>query len=358
MKNIKLVLLPVILTLVYFAAVFWQDIKETPLSIKNYEESIRVSNSKGLWQKLSPAQIIELAQIICDQIAGDIGLQPITVVQHDFGGNSRINMDWNRGTRLVRVNLNSAGLSPHKFIRTLGHEVLGHAVQDALIAGEDIAVSMPEQIIEIWRENKSAYIRPPLPYDYNISDAAAKQKWASYRNQSVEAHANRAGNEFRKQTRRIVVRLPDDIEFQIVFILAMFILGWILLKLDFKDTDLNFEECIRAVHDKDIIAAKPLKILKNLHEVLSDELGMKPLAARMSPDGKKRTSYDWVVFNQSCLDNPDYIIAEVAGETWRACNYEFGEDISAGMADYIDEIMLRADKLNQPEEVIWIAEHQ
>ena len=351
MKNIKWILLPVIISLIYFAGVFLQDIYETPLSIKNYEESIRISNSKGLWQKLTSAQIIELAQIICDKIAQDTGLQPITVVQHDFGSNSRISMDWNRGPRLVRVNLNSVGLSPHKFINSLGHEILGHAVQDALIAGEDIAVKMPEEIIEIWRENKSAYIRPPLPHDYNISDAAAKQKWLSYRTQSVETHANRAGTDFRNQTRQIVVRLPDDIEFKIVFILAMFILGWILLKLDLT-SDLNFAECVRAIHDKDIISAKPLKILKNLHEVLSDELGMKPLGARMSRNGKKRTSYDWIVFNENCLSNPDYIIAEVAGETWRVCNYEFGEDISAGMADYIDEIMFRAENVIKPGEPV------
>jgi len=353
MKNFKRALIPIILSLVYFSGVFLQDIYEMPLSTDRYEDSIRISNSKGLWQKLTSAQIIELAQTICDQIAEDIGLQPITVIKHDFGNNSNTSMTWSGGSRIVRVNLNAVGLSPHKFIRTLGHEILGHAVQDALIAGEDIAVSVPEEVVEIWRENKSAYFRPPLPNEYGVNEFAARRRYQSYRNQSVEAHANQAGSEFRKQTRQIVVRLPDDIEFKIIFTFAMCAISGILLKLDLDDTpDLSFEECVWAIHDKEIMSEKPFKILENLHRVLSDELGMEPLSVYISSNIEKITSYERVVFNENYLSEPYCVIVEVAGETWRACNYEFGEGKSAGMIDYINEITARAEEILRDQDII------
>jgi hypothetical protein len=328
--------------LIYFSGVFLQDRYEAPLSTDRYEDSIRISNSKGLWQKLTPAQVIELAQTICDKITEDIGLRPIKIIRHNFGNNSNIKMDWNRESRLIRVNLNSVGLSPDRFIQSLGHEILGHAVQDALIAGEDIAVNMPEEIVDMWRENKSVYLRPPLPHEYNASDYAARQRYQAYRSQSVEAHAVKAGTDFRNQTRRIVVRLPDDIEFKIMFILAVCILSLILLKLE-SDAELSFEECILAVYNRDLMAEKPLAILENLHKALSGELGMKPLS--VSLNSKQRTSYDRVVFNKDCLGEPEHIIAEAAGETWRACSYEFGEGKSAGMLEYIGEIMERAKNI-------------
>jgi hypothetical protein len=342
MKNYKLALIPAFICLLYFAGVFLQGIYEPQLSTACYDDSIRISNSKGLWQKLTPAQIIELGQTVCDRIVQDIGLQPIIIAAHDFGGGST-NMDWNRASRTVRVNLNSYAISPHKFIRSLAHEILGHAVQDALIAGEDIAVSAPPEIIEQWRANKSAYIRPPLPHDYNISDYAARQRYQSYRGQSVEMHANRAGADFRNQTRQIAARLPDDIEFKIFFTLAMLVIFGIIIKSDFEDTpDLSFEECVSAIYDNEIISEK---LLKTLHKILSDELGMKPLRVYISPDRKKRTSYERVVFNSGRINGPESAFAEVAGETWRACSYEFGRRKSDGMADYIKEILSRAEEV-------------
>lgn len=350
MKKFKWVLIPILISLVYFGGVFLQGRHESPLSTKCYEDSIRISNSRGLWQRLTPAQVIELGQTIADQIVKDIGLQPVTVMQHDFGSNSNTRMTWNRHNRIVRVNLNAFGLSPHKFIRTLGHEILGHAVQDALIAGEDIAISMPDEIVEEWRRNIAGYIRPPLPREYRASNIAARQRFLSYLNQSVEAHANRAGAEFRRQTRQIVVRLPDDIEFKIVFVFAMFAIGGILLKLDADDdAALNFEECILAIYDKEIMSEKPLITLENLHKVLSYELEMKPLGVYISLHGEKKTSYVQVAFDGNCLSSPDCAIAEVAGETWRACNFEFGEDTPADMIDYINGIMSRAYEVVQNE---------
>jgi hypothetical protein len=343
MKKLIRLLFPIILSLVYFGGIFLQGIHETPLSTGCYEDSIRISNSKGLWQKLTANQVMELAQTICNQITADIGLQPITVVKHDFGNNNNTNMDWNSVARVVRINPQSVGLSPHRFIRSLGHEILGHAVQDALIAGEDIAVSVPEEIIEEWRENKANYLRPPLSHEYSMSDSAARRRFIEYRTQPVEVHAVRAGNEFRNQTRQIVVRLPDDIEFKILFIFVMCIMSAVLLKSGSDDvSDMSFEECVAAIYDSGQMCRKPLRIMENLHKVLSAELGMKPLSVKLdSGDENEKTSYDWVVFDRNCLSEPHFIIAEVAGETWRACNYEFSTNEPGGMADYIDEIMFR-----------------
>jgi hypothetical protein len=361
MKNFRKLLLPILLSLVYFTGIFFQARYETPLSPERYEDCIRISNSKGLWQRLTSEQIMQLAQTICNQIVADIGLQPITVIKHDFGNDSKTNMTWQRESRIVRVNLNSVGLSPDSFIKSLAHEILGHAVQDALIAGEDIAVSVPEEIIEEWRENKYEYINPPSPHDYNVSDAAARQRFYSYRTQSVEIHANKAGNEFRSQTRQIVVRLPDDIEFILMFLSVMCAAAGILLKTDFDSAPpMSFEECILAIRDEKIMLENPLPVMKNLHNVLSAELGMEPLRVYMSSKPKSKsksnsekcTSYERVVFNKNCLNglnksyNPHDIIAEIAGETWRACSYEFGEGKSGDMYDYINEIISRAEKIS------------
>jgi hypothetical protein len=207
---------------------------------------------------------------------------------------------------------------------------------------------VPEETVEIWRENKSAYLRPPLNNDYNVNEPAAMRRYQSYRNQSVEAHANQAGTEFRKQTRQIVARVPDDIEFKIIFTVAMVAAGWILLKLSADDTpDLNFEECVLAIHDGGLMLENPIKILESLHKALSHELGMKPLPAYLSADGRKKTSYERVVFSADCLHGSNLAVAEVAGETWRACNYEFGGGQSADMLDYIDGIISRADEVLQ-----------
>ena len=348
MKNFRKLLAPLLIALAYFGGVFLQGLHEPPLSVDCFEGAIRVSNSRGLWQKLTPAQVIELAQTLADYIAEDIGLQPITVEAHDFGAGSNTHMSWNRHTRVVRVNLDNVGLSPHRFIRTLGHEILGHAVQDALIAGEDIAVSMPEQVVAAWRDNMLNYIRPPAVHEYFVSNAAARRQFIAYRNQDVEVHATRAGAEFRRQTRRIIWRVPDDIEFRFIFVCAMVALGAVLLNAGKSDPDLSFEQCVRLIYNmpEGARAARShsLPILENLHKILSAELGMEPLPVYMPRSSKKRTYYDRVVFSRACLADPEHIIAEVAGETWRACNYSFGKRKPAAMLEYIGEIISRAEQ--------------
>jgi hypothetical protein len=207
---------------------------------------------------------------------------------------------------------------------------------------------MPEEIIEEWRRNKDNYIRPPLPRDFNTRGFSARQRHIAYRNQPVEAHAEMAGAAFRRETRRFIMRVPDDAEFITVFIFAMLVLSAVLYKSG-GVPELSFEECVLAVYDEKIMREKPLKALRNLHRALSAELGMNPLDVYISRD--KATSYERVVFkfHENC--GPEYIIAEVAGETWKACNFEFGGDNTAEAADYIGGILLRAEaailKINQ-----------
>jgi hypothetical protein len=186
--------------------------------------------------------MIELGQTISDQIAQDIGLQPITVEKHNFGGNSNTYMSWHTERRVVKVNINRLSVSPHIFFRSLGHEILGHAVQDALIAGEDIEVSAPDEVVEVWRENMLNYFRSPLSHEYHVNRPMANLKYRHYRNQPVEVYAVEAGNEFRKQTRQIVLRLPDDVEFIILFIVLMCVFGILLVTLDSDDvSEMQFD---------------------------------------------------------------------------------------------------------------------